>query len=111
MCTSQSEPMAGTQRVLLDAAAALDEAARDPTACSELDEEALQSVLAAVTRAYVARCRLGEPLNPYGGHAPTATEVAVIASAMLESAWIEPFELGLWRSWGAPAGRIGEDHG
>lgn len=71
----------------------------------------LQSLLAEVTRAYAARRQAGEALDPFGETAPTATEVAVTVSAMLERVGIEPFELGLWRSWGSPSGQVSDGDG
>lgn len=74
--------------------------------------EDLQASLAAVTSAYAARVRAGERLDPFGSSeaCPTATDVAVTVSAMLERVGIEPFELGLWRAWGTPIGEE-EHHG
>ena len=71
-----------------------------------LDGGELQMLLGAVTRAYAARLEAGEELAPFQGDGPTATEVVVTVSAMLDQAGVEPFELGLWRAWGmaGPAG-------
>jgi hypothetical protein len=71
------------------------------------------TALSAATRAYADRARAAGragPPDPFGPDAPTATDVAVTASAMLSAVGIEPFELGLWRAWGSPHGE-GDFHG
>lgn len=78
--------------------------AADPHACAELDGPALQALLAAATRAFAARWDAGEETPAFAADGlaapPTATDVVVTVSAMLESAGIELIELGLWQTWG-----------
>ena len=87
---------------LREAAGILDAAAGDPEATAALDARLLQDLLAGATRLYAAKLDAGEeipPLRAGGGTAlPTATEVLVTVSGLLESAHIEPFELGLWQA-------------
>ena len=101
--TSRSDLEGRAERsALREAAAILDAAAEDPAAAAALDTRLLQDVLAAATRSYAAKVEAGEeiPALQAGGSAmlPTATEVLVAVSALLESAHIEPFELGLWQA-------------
>ncbi|HLH67439.1 MAG TPA: hypothetical protein VKV27_17255 [Solirubrobacteraceae bacterium] len=65
----------------------------------------LQRLMCAATRACARSLESGARIDPFGADPPTATEVAITVCAMLESVGIEPFELGLWRSWGRPASR------
>lgn len=69
----------------------------------------LQPLLATATRAYAARCAAQPAEAPFSDdNVPTATEVAITVSAMLECVGIEPFELGIWNTWGIVPGRRGE---
>jgi hypothetical protein len=78
-----------------------------------VDGAALQMVLSAAVRALAAKYRSGDDIEPFGQHdaigTPTAADVAIAVTAMLESAGIEIFELGLWNSWGRPGGESGEN--
>lgn len=80
-----------------------------------VDDGALQMLLAASVRAMAAKHQAGVALQPFGQHAavdvPTATDVAIVVTAMLESADIEIFELGLWNSWGRAATEKGSNGG
>jgi hypothetical protein len=99
------------QAALREAVRALGRAADDRDSALALDGRLLAELLGAATRAYAARRAAGERLAPFSGAgeaiAPTATDVAITAAAMLDDAGIEIFELGLWRTWGDP-GRAGE---
>ena len=94
------------QGALREAAAVLGRAASDRDSAVALDGELLAELLGAATRAYAARRAAGDRLAPFSGAAgvaaPTATDVAITAAAMLDDAGIEIFELGLWRTWGDP---------
>jgi hypothetical protein len=98
--TSRSSSLTGAQaRTLQEAVTILDTAAGET---ETVDVRVLQDALAAVTRVYAARVEAGGPVPALsvGGAAalPTATEVLVTVSGLLESAHIEPFELGLWQA-------------
>ena len=102
--TSRSDSQALSQTIGI-----LDTAASDAAAAAALDTRLLQDLLAAVTRLYAVKLESGEsaPALSTGGAValPTATEVLVTVSGLLESAHIEPFELGLWQaSQGRPSG-------
>jgi hypothetical protein len=61
----------------------------------------VQEAVAAAVRLYVAKQQSsGEAFPPVADGALTATEAAVIASALLRSAQVETFELALWNSLG-----------
>lgn len=72
-----------------------------------MDGRALQGLLSAVTRVYAARREAGDELEAFSADgttaAPTATDVVITVSAMLESASIELIEVGLWQAWGTAA--------
>jgi hypothetical protein len=91
---------------MLEASAIL-AAAGDPGRAAATGEREVQELLAAATRIYAGR-RASEGGFPAfaagaGVEPPTATEVVLCVSAMLESAGIELFELGLWQTWGGGA--------
>jgi hypothetical protein len=70
-----------------------------------LEPATIQRLLTAAVRAYAQRSAVDSSLSPFlREDAPTETEVAITASAMLEAAGIEVFELGLWRAWGGAGG-------
>jgi len=98
--------MSPSERATLEeAAATLARAAADRDSALALDGPLLAELLGAATRAYAARRAAGDALAPFPGGeagAPTATDVAITAAAMLDDAGIEIFELGLWRTWGDP---------
>lgn len=74
----------------------LDAALANPEA---VPAEYVQRLLGAAVRLYAARAEAGVREPPFGAVEPTATEVAVTASAMLAAARIELFELGMWQTW------------
>jgi hypothetical protein len=100
------QPVRSEAAALRQAATALGRAAGGRESALALDGELLAGLLGAATRAYAARRAAGDPLAPFAGAvgdgAPTATDVAITAAAMLDDAGIEIFELGLWRTWGDP---------
>lgn len=61
---------------------------------------AMGRVLAAVAREYTRACERGSVGPVFGDEAVTVTEVAVLASAMMEAVELEVFELGMWKSLG-----------
>ena len=80
-------------------AAALERAlaAGDP---GSLSPEALQALMAALCRTYAAQIEHGAetlPLTPRG--TVTSTDIMLMASALLRSANLAVFELGMWQSW------------
>lgn len=93
--TVRSAPL-GQTLGWLEAAAVDPEVAR--ASCGDLQE-----LLAAATRAYAAtRSIMALPVFASGSETqvPTATDVVVTVSAMLQSADIELFEVGLWQTIG-----------
>jgi hypothetical protein len=61
--------------------------------------EALQALIAAACRVYSARTEAGEQFAPVPRNSISATDVMVTASALLRSADLAVFELGMWQSW------------
>jgi hypothetical protein len=86
--------------------AALEAAACDSAAACSVDPQCLQDLIAAVVRVYAARRAAGNELPAFRANAgesqPTATDVVIMVSALLDSAKIEVFELGMWQAWGSP---------
>ena len=65
-----------------------------------LSEEAYQALMAALVRAYGAAADAGDDMLPLKGRGQVAnTDIMVMASALLRSANLAVFELGMWQSW------------
>ena len=78
--------------------------ARRLTAMSPEDAEAVspalvQDILAALIRLYAARSQAGDRFPPFTDAGISATEVLIMASAILRTANVELFELGMWQAW------------
>ena len=68
--------------------------------CDMLSSEAFQALMAALCRTYAAQAEAGSdglPLKERG--AVANTDVMIMASALLRSANLAVFELGMWQSW------------
>jgi hypothetical protein len=84
-------------------------AVNDPRAVSA---EELQRVLAAAVRLYAARDEAGEPIEPFPARQaldpdeplPSATDVCLATTAMLDAVTVEVFELAMWKTWSATPG-------
>lgn len=67
-------------------------------------DEELQLLLAAVVKEYARRQQeREEPLAAFAvgkGDVVTGTDAVIAASAILEAASVEIFELGMWKAWG-----------
>jgi hypothetical protein len=65
----------------------------------------VQEVLAAAVRLYAACLERDSavPAFPHRADAPSATEALMAVTAVLAAVQIEPFELGLWATWGLRA--------
>lgn len=104
------------QQLLLRAATALEHAVASGE--EAVTPDALQRILAAGIRLYVARVERGAQDPPFpaaaGAPVPTATEVLVAVTDMLAACEIELFELGMWQTWGGvrvaspPSDGVGE---
>ena len=65
-----------------------------------LSAEALQALMAALCRTYGAQIEAGFGTLPLKGQGDvTNTDVMIMASALLRSADLAVFELGMWQSW------------
>lgn len=69
-------------------------------AVSQMDDREIQTTLALVVRSYVDRQASGGGFPAVAPEALTATEAVVAASALLDAARVEVFELGMWKAWG-----------
>ena len=64
-----------------------------------VSDQELQQAMAAVVRAFAARAA-DRDLDAFTAHdAVTATEVMIAATAMLRTAELQLFELGMWQAW------------
>ena len=67
----------------------------------DLPEADLQNLLTTAMLAFSGRAQVGDLDDPFGpASGVTATDVAVVASAMLRAVNMQVFELGLWQTWG-----------
>src|ERR1700722_10051372 len=65
-----------------------------------ISDEDLQRIITGATIAFAARHEEGALQEPFGRPADvTATDVAILASAMLRAVNVQVFELGLWQSF------------
>lgn len=65
-----------------------------------LSPEALQALMAALCRTYSAEIEAGADLLPLKERGNVSnTDVMIMASALLRSANLAVFELGMWQSW------------
>jgi hypothetical protein len=80
-------------------AAELERAVAEGRATS-LSPEALHAVMAALCRAYAAQVEAGVDALPLAQRGSvSSTEIMMMASALLRSANLAVFELGMWQSW------------
>ena len=60
----------------------------------------LQEVLAQAVKLYVERVTANDPFPPFPSNVViTATDVMVMATAMLKAVNVQLFELGMWQTW------------
>ena len=65
-----------------------------------LAPEALQALMAALCKTYAANIEAGHAFPLLGNRsAVTSTDVMVACAALLKSADLQVFELGMWQSW------------
>jgi hypothetical protein len=74
----------------------------EPEQRDALRAGAVQELLASAIRLYVGCLELDPslPAFPGGSEAPSATDALMAVTAILNAVQIEPFELGLWATWG-----------
>jgi hypothetical protein len=92
----------GDQTLSTDAkrlAAELERAVTEGRA-TNLSPEALHAVMAALCRTYAAQVEAGIDALPLAQRGSvSSTEIMMMASALLRSANLAVFELGMWQSW------------
>jgi hypothetical protein len=74
-------------------------------AVEEVPDEALQALLTAAVKLYVAKREAGAEIGPFVDDSVTATEVSVAATSMIKAADLQLFELSLWHGFGTIEGR------
>jgi len=94
---------AGAERSLSDDAIRLAAELERALAGGRLDAlsaEAYQRLMAALCRTYAAQAEAGSQELPLEERGTVAnTDVMIMASALLRSANLAVFELGMWQSW------------
>jgi hypothetical protein len=104
-----------TLHALGAAADALERLLDDEDALRAVEPAAVQRLLAALVKVYAAKLEAGGELTPYSTdtQTPSPTDTVVVASDLLASVEMEPFELAMWRAWGNVRGtrERGEEHG
>ncbi len=83
----------------IDALSNLITAAADQGRAEGVSDENLQKIVAAAIKIYAERFQAGERTSPVGSPGATATDTLIFVSALLKSANLELFELGMWQSW------------
>jgi hypothetical protein len=67
---------------------------------SSLSPEALHAIMGALCRTYGAQVEAGVDVLPLAQRGSVgSTEIMMMASALLRSANLAVFELGMWQSW------------
>jgi hypothetical protein len=65
-----------------------------------VSDKGLQRIVTAAARLYAERYQAGERSAPVTeGGAVSATDTLIFVTALLKSANLELFELGMWQSW------------
>jgi hypothetical protein len=65
-----------------------------------LSPDAFQALMAALVRTYAVQAETGDNMLPLQGRGHVAnTDIMLMASALLRSANLAVFELGMWQSW------------
>jgi hypothetical protein len=64
-----------------------------------ISADALQALIAATCRNYVARRQAGEDFAPVAKNSISATDVMIMASSLLRAADLSTFELGMWQGF------------
>jgi hypothetical protein len=78
----------------------LDEIGRAVADPAGVDAAHVQQLLAAAVSLYAAKVELEGPLPAFPpATAPTASEVCIAATGMLDAVSVEIFELALWKTW------------
>jgi hypothetical protein len=66
----------------------------------QLPDAAVQALLTAAVKLYVAKREAGAEIEPFIDDSVTATEVTVTTMSMLKAADLQLFELSLWSGFG-----------
>jgi hypothetical protein len=100
---SSPERTTGIDDALSDRASALAREIDLATLNGRLDAlspQAMQAMLAALTKAYGAKVEAGEPYPVLAGPGSVSgTDVLTLCGALLKAADLQVFELGMWQSW------------
>jgi hypothetical protein len=75
-------------------------AAGDLARAANVSDEGLRRIITAAARLYAERYQAGERNAPVAeGGSVSATDTLIFVTALLKSANLELFELGMWQSW------------
>jgi len=83
----------------IDALAGLIAAAAEQGRGDAVSDENLQKIVLAAIKIFAERFQAGERNSPVGSPGATATDTLIFVTALLKSANLELFELGMWQSW------------
>lgn len=64
-----------------------------------VSDENLQRIVTAAVKLYAERFQAGERVAPVSEPGVSATDTLIFVTALLKSANLELFELGMWQSW------------
>jgi hypothetical protein len=79
----------------------VDRLVNSPEDADLVPDKAVQRLLTAAARLYVAKVRAGSPAAAFPDEdSISATEVVIAVSRMLEAVEVEVFELAVWQNWG-----------
>lgn len=95
--------MTGELELLRAAIQTLENAEAAPGAEAQASRaRAVQQLLLCAVRLYASDLErdAGLPAFPPGEAIPSATEALMVVTAILDAVQVEPFELGLWATWG-----------
>jgi hypothetical protein len=99
---ARADEVAGSTALSADAArlAAAIERALAEGRSDMLSAQALQALMAALCRAYAVQIETGDEVLPLEQRGSvSSTDIMIMASALLRSANLAVFELGMWQSW------------
>lgn len=101
MSSAEEVPLAQEVALLAERYRNLADTILDEDAADLMSDEALQQLMSATVKLYVAKLESGAHLAPFTERDITATEVAITATEMLKAVEMEVFELGMWQVWGS----------
>ena len=99
MSSSKAAPAADLGQQAVDLASQL-RAALEKGELERVPDEAVQALLTAAVKLYVAKRESGAEISPFVDDSVTATDVSITATSMIKAADLQLFELSLWNGFG-----------